>query len=159
TTTVVPTGTNEDVVVEARFNGDEIQPRFVLPVVTPRTIPIKVFIVDPPLEYCHNAAPGIEAETPWSESSIHEMIHTANEVFSQVAIMFNLIGVVTIIDEPNAWRIPYGRYVRGLDGKWTWECSDKMLWFVLSHRDPDCIRIYFVGEIVSDEKVKAMATP
>ncbi len=44
---VTPTG-KDTVVVEARFNDDEIQPRFVLPVVQPRTIPVRAFVVQPP---------------------------------------------------------------------------------------------------------------
>ena len=42
--TVEPTGMGTTATVEARFNGDEIQPRFVLPVVMPRTIPVRAFI-------------------------------------------------------------------------------------------------------------------
>ena len=54
-TTVTPTGPGT-VTVEARFNGDEIQPRFVLPVVQPRTIPVRAFVVQPPETFNQDVA-------------------------------------------------------------------------------------------------------
>ena len=52
--TVMPTGT-DTVTVEARFNNDEIQPRFVLPVVHRQTVPVKAFIVPPTEDERYNA--------------------------------------------------------------------------------------------------------
>ena len=160
TTTVTPTGTNEYVVVEARFNGDEIQPRFVLPVVEPRVIPVKIYVFHSFSEAYLDA--GIDptgVNSPWKESDILVMLNVANETFAQVGITFNLIGVNMISDEPEAWNIPYGRYARGLDGKWVWQHSDELMGIVLRHCEPNCVRIYFVGDIQSDEKIKGMATP
>ena len=158
--TVEPTGTNEDVVVEARFNDDEIQPQFVLPVVTPRIIPVKIYVFHSFGEaYLDAGIDPIGVNSPWAESDILAMLTVANETFAQVGVTFNLIGINMIIDEPEAWNIPYGRYVRGLDDKWVWQHSDEMMGVVLRHHEPGCVRIYFVGDILSDEKIKGMATP
>ena len=83
TTTVTPTGTNEDVVVEARFNGDEIQPRFVMPVVIPRTIPVRFFVVEPPVG---------DGLGEWKDADMSGMLDKANEIYAQVGIRFELLG-------------------------------------------------------------------
>ena len=158
TTTVVPTGTNEDVVVEARFNGDEIQPKFVLPVVEPRTIPIKMVIVDPidnlEVAYCSG-----EMNASWFRSDIDKMLDEANEVFTQVGITFQLMSV-TMLLESRFWRIPYGQQVQDSRGMWTWQCPTQLLDLVInSYTAEDCIRVYFIGEIISDFGAKAMTTP
>ena len=81
TTTVVPTGANDDVVIEARFNDDEIQPRFVLPVVHPRIIPVKAFVAVRP-----SGEPAITLD------DIQKQIDVANIIFSQVGVAFGLQG-------------------------------------------------------------------
>ena len=45
TATVAATAESGEVIVEARFNEDAIQPRFVLPIVQMRTIPIEAYVV------------------------------------------------------------------------------------------------------------------
>ena len=72
------------------------------------------------------------------------MLNLANDMFAQVGITFNLIGINMIFDEPKAWNIPYGRYARGADGKWVWQHSDEMMGIVLRHYEPDCVRRYSI---------------
>ncbi len=92
-TTVTPTGIGT-VTVEARFNDDEIQPQFVLPVVQPRTIPVKAFVVKPPKH---------DEKERWEHHGITSMLDTANEIFTQVGIQFELIGIPANIDRTNDW--------------------------------------------------------
>ena len=158
--TVEPTGTDGVVTVEARFNDDEIQPQFVLPVVEPRVIPVKIYVFHSlEEEYLDAGIDPTGVNSPWIDSDILAMLNLANDMFAQVGITFNLIGINMIFDEPKAWNIPYGRYARGADGKWVWQHSDEMMGIVLRHYEPDCVRIYFVGDIRSNEKIKGMATP
>ena len=105
TATVTPTGSAGDVVeVEARFNDDEIQPRFVLPVVEPRTISVRAFVVEPP----GNVDQDIAVETDnmnaaWTNQEICQMLDTSNDIFTQVGIRFELIGAPENIGRTNDW--------------------------------------------------------
>ena len=93
--TVTPTGAASDVVVvEARFNDDEIQPRFVLPVVQSRTVPVKAVVVKPPEH---------DAKERWEHQGITSMLDTANEIFTQVGIHFELIDIPENVGRTNDW--------------------------------------------------------
>ena len=59
---VEPTATNGEVEIEARFNNDGIQPSFVLPIVEPRVIPVKAFVVEPPIW---------TGQAAWADDEIH----------------------------------------------------------------------------------------
>ena len=91
--TVTPTGQGT-VIVEARFNDDEIQPRFVLPVVQPRTIPVKAFIIQPPKS---------DKKERWERQEIITMLKTANDIFAQVGIRFELVGTPENVGRTNDW--------------------------------------------------------
>ena len=81
TATVTATAESGEVVVEARFNEDAIQPRFVLPIVQMRTIPIEAYVV------CDSN--GVASTT---QSAIEEKLVFANLVWRQAGIEFCLAG-------------------------------------------------------------------
>jgi hypothetical protein len=81
TATVTATAESGEVVVEARFNEDAIQPRFVLPIVQMRTIPIEAYVV------CDSN--GVASTT---QSAIEEKLVFANFVWRQAGIEFCLAG-------------------------------------------------------------------
>ena len=93
-TTVSPTGTVGTVVVEARFNDDEIQPTFVLPVVMPRTIPLRAFV-----------AVNREGEPAITKEKLNEMIKAANVIFSQAGLFFQLQGDPMTCGGPDDWNL------------------------------------------------------
>ncbi len=143
--TVTPTGLGT-VTVEARFNDDEIQPRFVLPVVQRQTVPVKAFIV-PPTED--------ERDNAWMTNNIHAMFDTVNEVYAQVGIAFNLISVENVISATNHWCLAITRTEIGQDGKHNITFTDEA-WELLNHYTAgDCVEVYFIGEI-SDQAARAI---
>ena len=147
--TVEPTGTDADVVVEARFNDDEIQPRFVLPVVMPRTIPVKAFVVEPPKRY---------SKERWEDQEIITMIKTANEIFTQVGIEFELVGQPTTVGTTNDWNLALGRFVI-TNGKLKLRCSSACVNLLNNYTASDCIELYFIGSIVFSSPCSAITMP
>ena len=141
TTTVVPTGANEDVVIEACFNDDEIQPRFKLPVVYPRTIPVKVFMVSPPED---------EAENAWNASKIQLMFDVANEIYSQVGINFAIVNIAELsFPSNNYWNLEVTHMEKDENGE-EYETYTDEAWALLNQYDSgDRIEVYFVGELVN----------
>jgi hypothetical protein len=151
TTTVTPTGTNEDVVVEARFNGDEIQPRFVLPVVMPRIIPVRFFVVEPP--------EGRDEDHSWTNPAIFAMLDKANEIYAQVGIRFELACEPQNIGATYNWIVPMCNITTNSSGDVSYsEYATTQMMSLLNHyRANDCIEVYFVGGIVNPS-VTAIAT-
>ena len=76
---IEPTVTSGVAIVKAKFNDDPHQPTFTLPIVMPRTIPVKAFIV--------NDAQG---EMVTSAERVRRQIAVANEIFDQVGVKFDL---------------------------------------------------------------------
>ena len=89
TATVTATAENGEVVVEARFNEDPIQPRFVLPIVQQRTLPVEAYVV------CDSN--GVAAAT---QAEIVSKLDFANVVLSQVGIALSLSGAVCELQHP-----------------------------------------------------------
>ena len=117
--TVTPTGT-DTVTVEARFNDDEIQPRFVLPVVQPRTIPIKAFVVEPPETFNQDTAAGTNnINAAWTTHEICKMLDTANEIFTQVGIRFELAALPESVGSTNDWNLLWSVPITNANGKVT----------------------------------------
>ena len=136
---VEPTGTNGDFIVEARFNDDEIQPRFVLPVVEERVLHVRAFAVTPPESLM---APS------WDRGEIETWFQTANEIYSQVGIRFvldevRLAGVGTNQD----WVLWSTQYKTRADGSRYLAISDQTLRLLTVHPSNDCIRVFFLGTI------------
>ena len=151
TTTVTPTGTNEDVVIEARFNGDEIQPRFVLPVVMPRTIPVKFFVVRPP--------EGRNEDHSWTNPAIFTMLDKANEIYTQVGIRFDLVGDPAYVGTTNDWDMVLGTNYVNRFGMKRWRYSFECRTLLDSHTAADCIEVYFLGSILYPRNYAAAKTP
>ena len=145
--TVEPTGTGEDVVVEARFNNDEVQPRFVLPVVYLRTIPVKVFMVSPPEE---------EAENAWEISKIQLMFDAVNEIYSQVGLSLSLVNIAELsFPSNNFWNLEVTHMERDANGEEREAYTDEAWTLLSQYYSADCIEVYFVGELVNANALAA----
>ena len=143
--TVTPTGT-DTVTVEARFNNDEIQPRFVLPVVHRQTVPVKAFIVPPTEDERYNA---------WMTNNIYAMFDTVNEVYAQVGINFKLVNVENVNSATNHWCLAVTCTEPDQDGNPQTVFTDEA-WDLLNHYSAgDCVELYFIGEF-SDHAAKAI---
>ena len=144
-TTVTPTGIGT-VTVEARFNDDEIQPQFVLPVVQPRTIPVKAFVVKPPKH---------DEKERWEHHGITSMLDTANEIFTQVGIQFELIGIPANIDRTNDWILASVDIYTNSEGKVchtkTTSCQAAALFS--EYEAAEGVTMYFVGTITNSSDV------
>ena len=149
TTTVTPTGTNEDVVVEARFNGDEIQPRFVMPVVIPRTIPVRFFVVEPPVG---------DGLGEWKDADMSGMLDKANEIYAQVGIRFELLGTPAYVGTTNDWNIVLGTNYVNRFGMKRWKYSSECRTLLDNYTAADCVEVYFIGSILYP-KYYVAATP
>ena len=129
-------------VVEARFNDDEIQPRFVLPVVMQRIIPIRAFIVEPP--------ESIDV-VAWDHSDINDMIDEANKTFTQVGIRFELACEPQNVGVPDDWGIPMFNLVTNAAGKVSRSkyVTPHMLSLLDNYKANDCVEVYYIGEILN----------
>ena len=147
-TTVTPTGIGT-VTVEARFNDDEIQPQFVLPVVQPRTIPVRAFVVEPPVHLIEKA---------WDDHDIVSHIDKANEIFSQIGVQFRLDGILHNVGaSSNDWDLciyedqNYGT-------KWgeilIEEHTEQFDQLVNVYTNRDCIKIFYVGTLRQSSKIQ-----
>lgn len=88
---VEPTAPSGEVVVEAAFGNDSpIQPRFVLPIVAKRRIPIGACVV---VDSTGNPA--------CSEHEIEERIRKANETYAQAGVEFYLSSPILFLNEPS----------------------------------------------------------
>ena len=151
---VRPLGDSGVAVAEARFNGDEVQPRFVLPVVRPRTIPIRMFVVSPP---------ELEQDEGWENSKILRMLPLVNCIYGQVGIRFELQGdVETIPNSSQYWTLNAEEYV----WEWTWSlipfqrkivATQQSLSLMSHYTAGDCVEIYFTGKIVSEPRPRMAA--
>ena len=144
-TTVTPTGIGT-VTVEARFNDDEIQPQFVLPVVQPRTIPVKAFVVKPPKH---------DEKERWEQHGITSMLDTANEIFTQVGIQFELIGIPANIDRTNDWILASVDIYTNSEGKvcHTKTTSRQAAALFSEYEAAEGVTMYFVGAITNSSAV------
>ena len=136
-TTVTPTGLGT-MTVEARFNDDEIQPQFVLPVVQPRTIPVKAFVAT-----YTNGVPVT------SLIDIQEQIRTANVVFSQVGVKFELQGLPEYIPGTNALELTMYEIHEmhiGDDDLSYEEHTPEFMDIVKPNRPVECLEVYYVGK-------------
>ena len=158
--TVEPTGTDTNVVVEARFNDDEIQPRFVMPVVMPRTIPVKAFIVQPPENGYLDVTPDVNnANAAWTDQEIYKQIDTANKIFTQVGIEFELEGPPTTVGTTNDWNLTLGTSEVDEGGRKKWRYSSACTNLLSGYTASDCIEIYFTGSILYRRDSVAANTP
>ena len=91
TATVAATAESGEVIVEARFNEDAIQPRFVLPIVQQRMLPVKAFVVnenDRPIASAESIQSKIDYANVIPSGSIYSLrkkARSSNETFSSKA--------------------------------------------------------------------------
>ena len=142
---LAPTGRVE---IVARFNNDEIQPTFTVPIVQPRSIPVRAFIVNPP--DFDEAPEGASISSPWTEPEISSLFKTVNEVYSQIGVNFDLVSVSNGVGTVNDWRLPmYDVYTNSAgEVSFGHTLSEQALNLFNTHRSHDCVEVYFVGELL-----------
>ena len=145
--TVTPTGLGT-VIVEARFNDDEIQPRFVLPVVQLRTIPVRAFVIEPPVHLIEKA---------WEDHDIVSHIDKANEIFSQIGVQFRLDGILHNVGTSNDWDLCIYED-RNFGTKWgeilIEDHTEQYERLVNVYTNRDCIKIFYVGTLRKSSKIQ-----
>jgi len=137
---VMPTAPDGVVTVEARFNGDEIQPQFVLPIVQERVLDVRAFVV------CTESTTEDEGVSAMKEKGILNRIKLANYIFRQVGIRFNLLGIETLPNSAEYWSIVAHEW----NGVWPRRrkvVSSQVRSLVQTHNASGCINVYFVGDI------------
>ncbi len=135
---VAPTSNYGSVTIEARFNGDAIQPRFVLPIVGLKTIPVKVFIVDPPI--------GEEGDA-WKEEDILAGFEDANFIFAQIGVRVDLVEVRRHVRDSSYWRVQRKEEYSLSTGEVYVDLSEQLCRLVDTYGSNDCVEVYFVGEL------------
>jgi len=156
-TVLTPTADSGTVIVEARFNDDEIQPRFVLPIVSPMTINVRAFVVEPP-DSGEAPLDGTVLLTPWQMSDVEERIALANKVFSQVGVDFQLVGVEHGVGSGDDWTfIESEDHVDSIGRRIKTISHQARRLFALSSTNAPEIAIFFLGDIVSRKKASALS--
>ena len=138
TATVEATATGGEVVVEARFNEDAIQSRFVLPIVQMRQIPIEAYVV------CD--AQGKGATT---QAAIEEKIQFANIVWAQAGIAFYLSGDAVELHCPQYYDIAQFAMrtnAQGVVQKWPSAAVYGLMNQVVSN---ECFKTFWVHSITN----------
>ena len=135
TATVTATATNGEVVVEARFNEDAIQPRFVLPVVQHRELPVRAFVVN------ENNRP---IESP---ESIQSKIDYANVIFRQIGVQLSLLSISNDVGTAADLILPKEQLYTNSTGRTYWARSEQATALLNTYSEGDCIELYFVKEI------------
>jgi len=144
---VRPTADEGDAVIEARFNDDEIQPTFVLPIVRPRVIPIRAFVVEPPDE---------DRNDSWQDNEITRSIELANDIFRQVGVVFELRGNIEHGISSDFWSIRKLVQYTNSTGVVFSQLSPEARNLLGNYQSSagyvtnDCVEIYFTGVIVKD---------
>ncbi|MBQ6337912.1 MAG: hypothetical protein IJI36_02095 [Kiritimatiellae bacterium] len=138
--TVRATAATGTVVVEARFNDDDLQPRFVLPIVVPREIPIKAFVVSAP-----------DDEETWDNDEIEAQVGFANLIYRQVGIKFHLASTTQNVGTAEDWSIKpiYRIPIIGVE-----RLTSAFRGLLDSYSTGDCVEVYFLGKF---HETKALA--
>ena len=151
---VTPEATNGEIVVEARFNGDPIQPRFKLPIVSPRVVTLKAIVINPPeVMDLADAGEWPEGDIPWTTEDIENRVSMANEIFSQVGIMFNLVCVSNVSDKTEYWNLKTSELVTDPTGDYE-KIHRQVLDMLDQYGGAEYVSLYFVGTF-SEENVAA----
>ena len=140
---VAPTSNYGSVTVEARFNGDAVQPRFVLPIVRPTSYDVKVFIVPPP---------GDEAPIAWQTNDIEVGFQEANAIFTQLGITFNIVETRQLQDS-SYWHLQYKEPYPTDDGGTRLDLSRQLLRLTDTYTRQDCIEVYFIGDLLNSRTI------
>ena len=86
------------------------------------------------------------------------MLDTANEIFTQVGIEFEMAGQPTAVGTTNDWNLALGRFVI-TNGKLKLRCSSACVNLLNNYTASDCIELYFIGSIVFSSPCSAITTP
>ena len=135
---VEATATSGTLVVEARFNNDDIQPRFVLPIVCEKTYLVRAFVVKTPV--------GAQC---WTEDMIRSHIEFANRVFAQVGVKLCLTNVTMDVGTTNEWDFVCTEIVHDEDGYDVEVLNDHAKTLLNTYSSGDCIELYYTGNIRS----------
>ena len=139
--TVEATADKGVVEVEARFNEDEIQPTFVLPIVKPRVIPVRAFVAPPPRTRMKEA---------WKTSDIQTRIDMANDIFSQVGISFDLLSTEYNFCSETNWNMQVTRKERDAEGNLNSYMTHQTTALLDHYQTNDCIEVYFLGNFIGE---------
>ena len=136
---VEPTAPSGEVVVEAAFGNDSpIQPRFVLPIVRKRKIPLRAFVA---------SANGMWATSP---ESISNRVATANRVYTQVGVEFELLSITTNqVGTAADMVVREYDYVTNANGRVRRTFAQQAINLLNTYTTHDCIEVYFVRSITN----------
>ena len=136
---VEPTTDSGVAVVEARFNDDAVQPRFVLPIVRWRELAVKAFVVQPPQD---------QSDKAWTIEEVNKTISAANSVYSQIGVRFNLQEIAMEgVGTSSDWVLQRSQVVTNGNRKIV-VLSNQAARLFDHHKLRDCIELYFVGHII-----------
>ena len=133
--TVAATAQSGEVVVEARFNEDEIQPRFVLPVVRERVLPVRAFVVN------DADGPILPAE------AIRSKIDFSNTILRQVGISIDLLSISNNVGSVADLVLPMTQLYTNSAGRVYVSRSERATALLNTYSEGDCVELYFVDEI------------
>ena len=145
TATVTATAESGEVIVEARFNEDAIQPRFVLPIVQQRMLPVKAFVVN------ENDRPIASAE------SIQSKIDYANVIFSQIGIQLSLLSISNDVGTAADLTLPKEQLYTNASGRAYWARSEQATALLNTYSAGDCVELYFVKRIINPRDIDPAA--
>ena len=140
TATVTATAESGEVVVEARFNEDAIQPRFVLPIVQQRTLPVEAYVI------CDSN--GVAAATL---ADIVSKLDFANIVLSQVGIELSFPGAVYELQHPEYFCLKEHDATTNANGvvRLKWAISQDVVRLRELAQTNAAIRTFWVGSITN----------
>ena len=140
TATVTATAESGEVVVEARFNEDAIQPRFVLPIVQQRTLPVEAYVI------CDSN--GVAAATL---ADIVSKLDFANIVLSQVGIELSFPGAVYELLHPEYFCLKEHDATTNANGvvRLKWAISQDVVRLRELAQTNAAIRTFWVGSITN----------
>ena len=136
---VEPTTPSGTVVVEARFNSDPCQPRFEMPIVQRRTIPVRAFVVKTPM-----------GATQIPNSRVVGMVEYANRIYEQVGIRFNLLSITRDVGTVNDWNLAEYDVDPMTGATNRSHASAQTVALMNTYTNHDCIELYFVGTIINN---------
>ena len=145
---VEPIASSGTVVVEARFNSDPHQPRFEMPIVQQRTIPVRAFVVKTPT-----------GATQIANSRVVGMVEYANRIYEQVGIRFNLLSISRDVGTTNDWVLAEYDIDPMTGATNRNQISVQASTLMNSYTNHDCIELYFVGTITNNNAAAFRSVP
>lgn len=113
-----------------------VQPRFSLPIVQLREIPLKFFVAE-----------SSRGEIAADAETITRDVWWVNAIYSQVGIRFTWDGHLTVITKKNAWNIVEDAIVTNENNEVRRVVSDQLRDVLGSYTSNDCVEVYYVGSV------------